>query len=112
MNQRNDMNRQIDQLCDRFETQWGQGNRLSIASLVAELPFTFRSEALYELIRLEVALRTDGGEAPTVNDYLQRFPDDHHFVSQAFLESRVDIPGLAETGECDLGEILAAKLTR
>jgi len=55
----------IDQLCDRLELAWQSGQRPTIESFLIDALAPDRNGLLYELVRLETALRQAAGETPT-----------------------------------------------
>lgn len=64
----------IDDVCDRFEAAWNEGRRLPIARFLPHEPRT-RRDCFAQLIDLEVGLRTDCGEIPRADEYLNEFPN-------------------------------------
>src|SRR5262249_46559344 len=76
----------LDQLCDRFETAWKAGKRPSIESYCAEIQGDVFETLLRELLHLELAYRTDGGEKPTSEEYQARFPNQLQLVGEVFQE--------------------------
>jgi serine/threonine protein kinase len=71
---------QLDRLCDRFERGWRGGETVSIESLLAEADSSLRAELLRELLVLELELSASSGSRPTLECYLQRFPNDRQVV--------------------------------
>lgn len=78
------MERLIDQLCDRFESAWQQGQRPTIEAVLAQEPAADRGELLFNLLRLETGLRQADGESPSIDEYLKRFPQESAIVDAAF----------------------------
>jgi serine/threonine-protein kinase len=70
-----DVEAQVDQICDRFENAWKQGQRPRIEDFLAALAEPGRSTLLRELIKLDIVYRRLAGENPTAEDYRERFPD-------------------------------------
>src|SRR5262249_28734767 len=66
--------REIDQVCQRFEAAWKAGQRPRIEDYLREMPEPGRSALLRELILLEADYRRLAGETPRPEDY-ERFPD-------------------------------------
>jgi len=60
--------RQIDRLCDQFESVWLGGQRPSIAAYLEQLPDEDRRVLFSELLALDVAYRVEAGEAPSVDE--------------------------------------------
>jgi WD40 repeat protein/tRNA A-37 threonylcarbamoyl transferase component Bud32 len=69
-----DVERRLDQVCDRFEGAWKHGERPRIEDILAATPEAERSALLRELIPLEIAYRRLRGEQPTLAEYQARFP--------------------------------------
>ncbi|WP_169981061.1 protein kinase domain-containing protein [Tautonia rosea] len=80
----------IDGLCDRFEADWTAGRRPRIEDLILLLEPIDRRPALGELLRLELALRRNGGEVPDPEEYFLRFPGNPGEVDAAFSLDRQD----------------------
>jgi len=56
--------------------RWAKGERVLVEVYLAQLPaLKSNSEALLDFIYGEVLLREEHGEAPQVDEYLQRFPE-------------------------------------
>ncbi|MEO2017913.1 MAG: hypothetical protein ABGZ53_26475 [Fuerstiella sp.] len=66
--------RQIDHICDDFESAWKSDNHPRIEDLLVQMPAKGRSQLLYELLKLEVELRQAAGESVMAAKYHQRFP--------------------------------------
>ncbi len=81
------MDRMIDQLCDKLELAWQNGDRPTIESFLEGAPTLDRNALLYELVRLESSLRQAAGETPSRDAYLRRFPDDNAVIESAFGET-------------------------
>src|SRR5262249_7244959 len=67
----------VEQACRRFERawkDWRQRPRPDPAPGLGEAAGAVRAVLLCELLRLELVYRRQGGEAPTLPDYLPRFP--------------------------------------
>lgn len=77
----------LDRLCDEFESRWSSGQRPSLAALVAELPDSIRSEALYELLSIELESRRELGEQPRAEEYLPSFSDQSDVIWNIFDET-------------------------
>jgi len=75
----------VDELADRFETDWKQGGeRPRIEDYLADETGPRRTRLLTELLRMERELRESAGETPRADEYRQRFPDDIAAVEAAF----------------------------
>ncbi len=74
----------IDEIADRFEREWAaDGQRPRIEDRLDEAG-PRRARLLEELIRVERELRIAAGEAPALDEYQRRFPDDRDAVAAAF----------------------------
>src|SRR3954462_12301865 len=79
--------RQVAAACDRFEAAWRSGVRATIESYLGGLGPTERTAVLHELVGLEVELRTEAGDRPSLEEFVERFPDDSAVVASAFASS-------------------------
>jgi hypothetical protein len=68
-----DLLRQIDSLCDRFESAWSAERRPLIESYLPQMPEDARPALLRELLELEFACRRRVGETPDLEEYRRRF---------------------------------------
>lgn len=82
--------RQVDDLCDQFESAWKaastSGERPRIEAFLDTVPEPERSILLRELLELEVAYRQRAGEQLTQDEYRRRFPE-HEAVLSTVLPS-------------------------
>jgi serine/threonine protein kinase/WD40 repeat protein len=76
--------RQIDELCDRFESQWRGGKRPRIEDFLAAAPAKLRPELLKHLLPLELELRATAGETPVEAQYRERFAEHASVIAEAF----------------------------
>jgi len=76
----------VDQVCDRFEAAWMQGNPPRIEDFLGGVDGAIRPALLRELIALELAWRRRHGEQPRPEDYHRQFPADAGPVDRAFQE--------------------------
>ncbi|MFK7820312.1 MAG: serine/threonine-protein kinase [Planctomycetaceae bacterium] len=75
----------IDDLCADFEKKWQANEPLSIESIAAAETDPIKREALLaELVVLDVDYRRRRGDAPTEQEYADRFPDDASVIRDAF----------------------------
>src|SRR3954468_4656672 len=77
---------QVRAICGRFESAWRSGSRPLIERILAEVPEPFGSVLLRELVSLELRLRTEGGDTPTIPDYEERFPEQKTLIETLFHE--------------------------
>ena len=73
---------QIDQICDRFEKAWRGDQPPRIDDFLRDTADDIRSTLFVELVRLDVAYRRRFGEAPSIDDYLSRYPQYSDALSQ------------------------------
>ncbi len=67
--------RRIDAACDRFEVAWRAGASPRIEEYLDGWPHPDRNELLFELLGVELELRLEAGEDPSLADYRTRFPE-------------------------------------
>jgi serine/threonine protein kinase/formylglycine-generating enzyme required for sulfatase activity len=79
--------RVVDAVCDRFEADWRAGRSPRIEDLVDQVPEPFQDLLLRELIVLDVELRREQGEWPSVEEYQARFPDRAVLVSGLLIDA-------------------------
>jgi WD40 repeat protein len=64
----------IDEVCERFEAAWQAGQSPRIEDFLGDVEAAERDALLRELLRVELDYRHRQGSAPTVEEYLERFP--------------------------------------
>jgi tRNA A-37 threonylcarbamoyl transferase component Bud32 len=73
-----DRQRQVDQLCDRFEAAWkaarASGSPPRLEDCLAPAPPDLQDAVLRELILLDLYYQTQAGSRPTPQEYRHRFP--------------------------------------
>jgi serine/threonine protein kinase/tetratricopeptide (TPR) repeat protein len=79
-----DLEGQVENLCEAFETAWKTGNSLRIEDLVGNLTEPARTALLRELLLVELKYRLQRGEQPGLEEYLDRFPSQAGTVAEAF----------------------------
>src|SRR5207247_1179368 len=94
--------------------RWRQGERAWVEELLrGHPPLQAEPEALLELIYNEVVLREERGEEPTLDEYMQRFPQlapelrlqfEVHAAMQADLAADRPVEPLTVVGEGTAGE--------
>ena len=67
---------QVDEVCDRFEQAWRNGERPRIEDYLGLVAEAERHDLLRELILVEAELRKQAGEALSPGEYCERFPGD------------------------------------
>jgi serine/threonine protein kinase/formylglycine-generating enzyme required for sulfatase activity len=75
--------RQIDQLCDEFESDWRDGKSPRIEDFLSRIEKPSHKRLILDLVQLEVELRFEAGETPDQLEYQQRFPDHTDAVEAA-----------------------------
>jgi len=63
----------IDELCDRFETAWLSGQKLTIEECLALVPAELHERLLESLLPVEIELRKTASEHPFAEEYISRF---------------------------------------
>jgi serine/threonine-protein kinase len=76
--------RRVNQACERFENEWRQGSPCRIEDALAGCGPDDRSALFSELLALEIELRREAGEMPSVAEYAPRFPHFTDLILQAF----------------------------
>jgi serine/threonine protein kinase len=71
-------------VCDRFEAAWKAGTPRTIEHELEGVEEEVRSCLLGQLVALEVELRQERGECPSLQEYFARFPDEADIVQAAF----------------------------
>jgi serine/threonine-protein kinase len=79
--------RAIHRSCESFEASWRAGEAPSIADYVGDLGPAGQQEHFRELLALEIELRREGGEDPTPEEYVRRFPGSESVVHAIFRET-------------------------
>jgi serine/threonine protein kinase len=78
----------LDEVCDAFEKQWLAGRPVLIEEALEKTEGVLRTALLRELLRLELHYRRQTGAAPTLEEYLSRFPAEAGFLSELFAPTR------------------------
>jgi len=81
-----DAARQVDELCDRFESQWLAGTRPRIEDYVRAAPAALRRALFQSLVAVELELLDRTGRPPLETDYLKRFSAQTKLVEAIFKE--------------------------
>jgi hypothetical protein len=71
-------------VCDRFEAAWRAGTPRTIEDDLQGVEEDLRPHLLGALLALEVELRQQRGERPTLGEYVARFPGSEDLVRAAF----------------------------
>lgn len=84
--------KRVDRVCDRFEAAWqaafSTGLRPRIEDFLHDLRHPEHAVLVRELLWLELGYRRRSGEAPTAEEYYQRFPRQAEVVEAVFREKR------------------------
>lgn len=78
------VSKQIDGVCDQFESDWESGKAPAIEDFLSRVPVSSRDRLLRELLVAEWDLLRGRGTPPHPADYLRRFPDDCPLVEHAY----------------------------
>ncbi len=79
----------LEAVCRDFRGALSSGKTASIETLLDSVPASVRLDALLELIEIEVRHRREGGDSPSLEEYLRRFPQ-HADVLNARLSTLFD----------------------
>ena len=105
----------IDDVCCRFEAIWRAGGLPRIESFLDAVNGQNRTTLLFELLSLELELRSESGDEPLVTDYRDRFPESLDIVEDAFgkwfqqgppvKSTNSAVAGLSSSAGPDLGRV-------
>jgi tetratricopeptide (TPR) repeat protein len=76
----------VEQVCSRFEADFGSGSRPAIKSYLGDTPEPVRSVLLRELLALELEYRWHQGDSPTPEEYYPQLPDQAGVIREIFGE--------------------------
>src|SRR5258708_3671553 len=76
----------VDEICDRFEAVWNNGQKPRIEDFLADANHAPQSVLLQELISLEVEFRFKDNDPPLTRDYVKRFPGNETLIEAIFEE--------------------------
>ena len=74
----------FDEFCEQFEAGWSNRERPRIESFLEQVPGGDRAALLCELLQVELWWRRNEVPAPGVDEYQERFSEDHDAVREAF----------------------------
>ncbi len=66
---------QIDEICDRFESDWRQAKNPRLEDYLEQVSLETRPSLLRHLLLVEWELRTRDGDRPEIREYVTRFAD-------------------------------------
>jgi len=89
----------VDDVCDRFEAAWRDGQRPPVEDFLGSRDGMERSAVLFELVTLEIAYRGRRGEHLGLEEYLARFPDDAKLIESALESLLPDEPSRGQDAE-------------
>lgn len=75
---------EIDAAADRFEAEWAAQHLPLIEDWICQFDSSLQPQLLAELIAIELEWRSNCGEAPLLEEYQNRFPEQALIVEQAF----------------------------
>src|SRR5262245_65698417 len=81
---------QIDEVRSRFQNAWVAGQSPRIEQFMDEVAGPARLPLLFELLKIELDLRSRRGERPTRREYLDRFPAAADLVESGFASTHPD----------------------
>tara|TARA_R110002111_G_scaffold7432_1_gene29615 strand:- start:1057 stop:5052 length:3996 start_codon:yes stop_codon:yes gene_type:complete len=76
--------RKIDEIADRFESEWSTQQRPRIEDWVSHVKGNYQPRLLAELIAIELEWRAGNGESLVLDEYLNRFPEQKPVVEKVF----------------------------
>jgi formylglycine-generating enzyme required for sulfatase activity/serine/threonine protein kinase len=80
--------RQVDQVCNRFESAWKAGHRPRIEDVLADVPAAEQPDLLRELLAIELQFRRQNSDTVDLTEFERRFPDHVRVVRSVFAEER------------------------
>lgn len=104
------IDRAINRICDRFEQAWAAGDRPDLKSYLEELPPDNQPPLFLALLRAELALREDGNESFTRDEYLHRFPRYRAIVAGAFAGEPSEVILRFDPAHAELVRVVRARL--
>ena len=76
----------VNATADRFERDWKRGRGHGSKTTSRRCPSARRGPLLDELLRVEMEIRSRGGERPTAEEYRLRFPEHASVIDDVFGE--------------------------
>ena len=84
-----DQKKEIDSICDQFESQWKSGNRPDLSEFVGAETESPTETLLLELIQIDMHYRRQRGETPDARDYLAQFPDHSEVILKLSVSNEI-----------------------
>jgi len=81
-----DSAQKVDELCDRFESQWLDGKRPRIEDFLSATPANLRTALFKGILPVELELHAKAGKTLIEADYLKRFPAQAKLIAALFKE--------------------------
>lgn len=78
------IDRDIDEICDRFESSWKEGGQPRIEDFLDKIDPIHQNRLFEELLSLEMEFERTRGEAPSWEEYKNRFPDRQDVLNRFF----------------------------
>jgi WD40 repeat protein/serine/threonine protein kinase len=75
---------QIDQVCDRFEAEWGSGRRPRLEDYLLGIPQSQQGECFLQLMKVDLEWRRGNCETPSPEEYQRQFPEFFQQIAAAF----------------------------
>jgi len=88
--------------CEQFEAEWRAGRTPRIETYLEMVESSQRDRLFGELLAIEIELRVESGEKPTLEEYQARFPDRAQAVAAAFSEDGAAASGAETSFESSL----------
>jgi eukaryotic-like serine/threonine-protein kinase len=96
--------RQFEEACRKFEQALSLGDLLTVDDLGPPIVRADRGRILRELLLREMEFRSKRGDAPTLEEYQERFPEDRQLVKYLYFEHFVP----ARLGEFSIQRLLGS----
>ncbi|MBL8793889.1 MAG: tetratricopeptide repeat protein [Planctomycetia bacterium] len=93
--------RRLDAILDDQDQRWRRGERFLVEDYLADHPSIRSDECVLDLIGHEVQLRDRQGEAPSLEEYRQRFPRLAEQLERQFAAPRLAKPGTSTATAAD-----------
>src|SRR5271156_2037982 len=74
-----------------FEKAWRLSGRPAIEPDLEGLGPVERTAVLHELVALDIKMRSEQGDCPTIEEYVKRFPGDAAVVASAYASSMTTV---------------------
>jgi serine/threonine protein kinase len=87
----------LDDVCDRYESAWLDGQTPDLTTFLADAPESARSRLFRELLALDVEYALRRGELPDLKGYRDRFPADLDAIDAVFSQQKMESKALSSS---------------